>query len=1645
MFRNNKHRDTAQRFTIKKFKFGAASVLIGTVFAVFAGGAQAETETSVTESTASTTLVSETEVSSTEVSTVETLVVAEEVVSEPVASSEETVASSEVATSSEEVSEESKSETSTSSSEETAKETKAEAMTTATSTSASVTTPSRVVATTYKVTYTDVETGAVIANGRSKSTVTTTSLPVEETDKVTFEVTEKANMSLPELTGYKLVAGQAEVQAAIITYGDRNSRFINFNVVKEDVAAAGGNNDNETDLAGFRAASDTVDAAIDGGSSYTTLDRVNATMPFTVVIKSYQGTSENTVPDTPDVPGRGGRLDAPLSAEETQKLSSEALLWTGKVRPTGQTITTPVYGSTGGYEFIATEIYRNVYEQGVDYVYIQNVKSQYDLSEESKAQGYRLRAVELDNLPPGLGYNPNTDTIEGYIISRLQNGVYERRVTLLVEDANGRVIRANIHGLHSGWIGWTDSDSPTIAATSVAYTIDDTISHNIQYSDNDAVGKDTQANYKWAGGVLTGPTATRTSETSSASFTTKNGTVVKANRSPQITAANTGVAGISGSNANTINSLVPGTTYNPTTGNISGTLTTSGIYTLSAYGKDYGANARDRQWTQYGQETNEFFTIAVKPKVEVQNVEVYATEVPVKISAGTNQAKLTMPDGTVTNLVLQDGRWIVSADDTTNTAVSAGQDLGAEGIAFTVPVTSNSTQYAGVDTIALETVTENVTAILSRKSITLQDAANVSRTAILNKETGKYELPIDEAFTFVDNGDNTSTITERRIYNEDNTNGQNNYIVYEFTRTYNTTSSASTLIDKINEVKTNGRVTAVGNVTRTVTTLPSTTQVNYDANTKTWTAADGSTVTAVEDGEGWTVETDSGFSGHVAVRKLVATDVASIENEKPVSDSTSYNRPINSSVDLLNESDAAVSFRDAEDDQSSDEQSETIVTGFSVTNPDGSVKSFDSAKDEETKFIQATKDAAAAQAAVAAEIQNLTSSQMELAVAEEAVIRAQRHLADAQKAVEISKLQDSSASRTPKAEAALAETQAKLAAAQAMLAEKQAALTTSQDNLTVLKRAELVANQKVETAREALKTASEVLKAEVEVYTLSQTGEYAVTVTAVDSNGIVTNPTVGGTDSGEVVDDAVTSTTYYITVQDIKARPEYTSGVLNETQTDNMADNFTVTDTNASVVYRFVDPSNNSEVTSLTTVEGIYTINENTGAVTFIPVTDFVGTATAVSVKATATSVDRNNQSFSYSATTTYTPTVYGISATNVTSSDYVDVNQTGQPSFTVLNNADNTTNYNDTAQNESIVTIPATGAYRLENADAEGKVVVDGQGTYTINADTGVVTFDPVPSFTGTATTVSVTVRGTATDKEGSTVTVEATGTYTPTVINLTPTAKDRTSEDYINVSQTTNATSMFKAGTDGNGTEALDETSLTLLDANGNPTTSITVAEGTYVLENGTITFTPNTNYTGDVTPVTVRMADLSGDTATATYTPRVINLTPTAKDRTSEDYINVSQTTNATSMFKAGTDGNGTEALDETSLTLLDAESNPATTVTVAEGTYVLENGTITFTPNTNYTGDVIPVTVRMADLSGDTATATYTPRVINLMPTAKDRTSEDYINVAQTTDATSMFKAGTDGNGTEALDETSLTLLDANGNPATSVTVAEGTYV
>ena len=112
------------------------------------------------------------------------------------------------------------------------------------------------------------------------------------------------------------------------------------------------------------------------GKSYKVLDG-NAN--YKVYVHGYQ--SENT-----DVPaansgqvGVSGRTDIPLSKTEAQKLGREAALWKGKIRATGKTNGNSIWGAGGAYEYLATEIYGYTYEQGNHYVYVTDVKKRFSL------------------------------------------------------------------------------------------------------------------------------------------------------------------------------------------------------------------------------------------------------------------------------------------------------------------------------------------------------------------------------------------------------------------------------------------------------------------------------------------------------------------------------------------------------------------------------------------------------------------------------------------------------------------------------------------------------------------------------------------------------------------------------------------------------------------------------------------------------------------------------------------------------------------------------------------------------------------------------------------------------------------------------------------------------------------------------------------------------------------------------------------------------------------------------------------------------------------------------------------------------------------------------------------------------------------
>ena len=1328
------------------------------------------------------------------------------------------------------------------------------------------------------------------------------------------------------------------------------------------------------------------------GKSYKVLDGNNN---YKIYVHGYQSDNTEVVAANSGKSGTSGRTDIPLSKSEAQKLGREAELWKGKVRATGVANGNTVWGAGGAYEYLATEIYGYTYEQGNHYVYITDAKKRFSLSPEAEAAGYKIKNIQLSNLVPGTGYNEKTDTVEGYVAANIQNGVYDMRYIVTVEK-DGQTQEVTFRDLTAGWIGWQDSTAPSIQGTSTMVTIGDEVNHDIKYADNEGINKDTRADYaRTDGSKFTAGSKTALASTAKkATFTAIDGTKVTAMSNPQIVTTHTTLNGVYTAKDTSITDVVPGLDYNPTTGMIHGKAKEAGIFTVAAFAKDYNnsTNSKNASWTMNGQEAHENITIAVAPKITVSNVEAYATKVPVSVSNGANKAEITMPDGTVTKLVVKDGKWTV-AEGTTNTAVKTGDQLGDASTTtsskFNLPVTSDATQYVGVDSIAAKATTDKVRADLQREVVKVKDKDNKEYTATFNSATGKYTLPNEEAYVLKDNGDGTTTLTERRVYTDAKADGSVDYIVYEFTRTWNSTSSAATLTEKVAEIRKKGEVTAVGDVTRTVTALPKaqtadtkgvTVTVTYDSATNKWTASDGSTVTAEKSNAGWKISTDSGFKGYVAFREATGTDAASIQNDKPTGTSTSYADTQGNSVDLLKSPKANVAFEDKIDDESDDAQSETIKTKLTVTSPSGAKKEFNLADAEEKAFIQAQRTAAEKTKAAAEAVANAQGTANELAKIQELVDRQDRIVEDAQKALDDLHLRTISPTAQDLAEKKLKAAKEQQASLKAELDKAKAALPDVEAKVKSARDEALAAEKAVETAREALKTAAEknLENPEIAAYTLGEYGSYKVTVRSVDSNGVVTTPTVGKTDSGEVTEDAVAETTYYIVV----SKPEKSSGAEGQEQTDSMEKGFKTGLPNDAEVsdYKLVDPESGKKVNSVTTDEGTYEIDENTGKVNFTPAPGFIGTAKPLTVSANVTLTGDDGQPVVVESSTTYTPTVYGVKPSNDETKGkqgQPQESKSGKDRFSELNTGTNTPDGTNVDW--------ATAKYSLEGADEEGKVVVKGEGTYTIDKD-GKVTFTPEPSFKGKAQGVEVKVAVTATDSEGNKVEVTSSGNYTPEVEEVEPTAEPKETSGKQGKPQTQDATTMFK---EGDETAPIDKSTIKLVDPTGAEVTTMPALKdgkevGTYTLdpETGVITFQPNKDFTGTPDPAKVTAADKNGTKVTTTYTPTVTPVVPEGQDKTTTNLQGKPQQSRVTF-----TPGDNEFPIDNK----VPATFEDGTTkkVVSGEGTYTVDpDGTVHFQPEEQFTGVAKGVTVKRVDTNGTPATAKYTPIVKPVVPEGFD---------------------------------------------------------
>ena len=414
--------------------------------------------------------------------------------------------------------------------------------------------------------------------------------------------------------------------------------------------------------------------------------------------------------------------------------------------------------------------------------------------------------------------------------------------------------------------------------------------------------------------------------------------------------------------------------------------------------------------------------------------------------------------------------------------------------------------------------------------------------------------------------------------------------------------------------------------------------------------------------------------------------------------------------------------------------------------------------------------------------------------------------------------------------------------------------------------------------------------------------------------------------------------------------------------------------------------------------------------VEFIPEDNFLGTADGISIRR----VDNNGYDTGWSSKFPdkeaningqlntmdgqYVPTVTPIEIEGVdkTSTDVQGATQKETPTFntTATNAKGDKIAVNPSAEYPAKLVDPATG----RTTDATS-VTVAGEGTYTINPSTGEVTFTPEPSFVGTAKGIEVTLSAPVGRNKDGKVQEEyvktATAKYTPTVVGVTPTATPAETKDIQGATQT--GKPEFKGGTvEVNGVEKtvpINEDVPATFD-DGSTTKTVEGVGKFTVAADGTVTFVPEPNFVGTAPAVTVVREDKNGTKASATYTPTVVGVTPTATPAETTDIQGATQ--KGKPEFKGGT-----VTVDGVEKTVPINEDVPATfedgstTKTVeGVGTYtVAPDGTVTFVPEKSFVGKAPSVTVVREDMNGTKASSTYTPTVTPVTPTAEDATSTD----------------------------------------------------
>ena len=636
-----------------------------------------------------------------------------------------------------------------------------------------------------------------------------------------------------------------------------------------------------------------------------------------------------------------------LPAEEVQKIIEEAPLWRGKLRYNGTSISSQIpatYYGNGPYEYLLSSIYKLGYEQGIDKVYIKDVSKRIEVTEAAKKAGWTVSDFNVSNFPNGLFYDKATDSVQGVVTHRSPFNYQQVKARVTFKNTiTGKSVTIPLDDHRFGGTAWKDGTPPTLEINDTVKEgkVGEELTVPVEYRDAGASHAG-EPNSRRVTFNLTDENGTEIGRT-----TTINETVGRA----ILGVSGKKITGTTGTDAAKPTELTGNDTKIPGVGftiasadmtennpnGFKGTPTEAGIYRVSIYARDYQETNANEAYAHA--------TFKIAPSVSVKNVHAYDKEVPITISRGASEATITLPDGTNTKIVAKNGKWVVS--ETTNTAVNVNDEIGTVGETFNLKVLPTATAKAATDTINVTANSENITATFTRAEVTLKTKLGENVTATFNKVTGRWELSGETAEKKTPNGDGTTTWLKRDLYVDVNKDGETIFNVYEYTRTLNA----------------EGKVTAVNNVSRTLTTYnkenaanssaDSATDTNkgmvvtvrYDKGLNKWTADDNSTVTATKTGDKWTISTSSGFNGTVdAVETASVSDKASVLNDAPSISSISYTTVKGATVDLVKQKSAEVTITDREDDATTaPTKKETTVTKVTLTSPSGTVTEYSSA------------------------------------------------------------------------------------------------------------------------------------------------------------------------------------------------------------------------------------------------------------------------------------------------------------------------------------------------------------------------------------------------------------------------------------------------------------------------------------------------------------------------------------------------------------------------------------------------------------------------------------------------------------------------------------------------------------------------------